>query len=312
MTVSLRDAAGVSIGLSQGSLLIGRAPSCHVVVSDPHASRRHVLVLEGEACALVVPLGRTQIELRGAPISEPTEARHGDVLVVGGARFTFEIPELSTSPAWSLEVGGRLYPVRRSGFRIGGSESADVRLPGWPPDGAKLFPVTGALLAEIEGPVTTTERVDESGLARLGDGSRLSCGGFSVVVRASIAALETADYNPAPSHAAIELMPNGALLRLTLDREHRVWLPQKRGDLVAALLSPLAGVRPGDWVSDDLLVQRVWGSESVTRTQLNTLIHRTRMSLSGAGLNGPSLLERAPGGGATRLRLAKDAEVSVA
>jgi DNA-binding winged helix-turn-helix (wHTH) protein len=96
-----------------------------------------------------------------------------------------------------------------------------------------------------------------------------------------------------------------------LTEQHTIFLPQKRGDLVAALLRRSGGVVPGDWVDDDVLVSRVWGSEGASRTQINVLIHRARQSLTEAGLNGPSLLERAPGGGATRFRLAAGAQVEM-
>jgi hypothetical protein len=49
----------------------------------------------------------------------------------------------------------------------------------------------------------------------------------------------------------------------------------------------------------------------VTRPEINTLISRCRRDLVEAGLAGPRLLERTPGGGATRIRLAPDAEVVV-
>jgi len=41
-----------------------------------------------------------------------------------------------------------------------------------------------------------------------------------------------------------------------------------------------------------------------TRVPLNVLLHRVRGSLTQAGLSGPALVQRAPGGGAVRLRLA--------
>lgn len=297
--------------LTNGSLLIGRAPTCHVVLSDPHVSRRHVLVLEVDGAAQVVPLGKGQIELGGRPLEEPAMVRDGDVLRIAGAAFTFEIPADPSEPMYILEVGQHRYPVRRQGFCIGDDEAADLRLPGWPEGAAVLFPVVGALLAELRPEVRVKGGRVEQGLTYLAGGSRLECAGMAVAVLVAKAAADTIDINPAPSHAALEMMPNGALLHVTIERAFLVWLPQKRGDLVAALLSPPAGLRAGEWVPDDQLLPRVWGSESASKAQLNTLIHRTRLSLTSAGLNGPALVERAPGGGATRLRLAKNAAVSV-
>lgn len=317
--MSLKDASGVRIPLANGSLLIGRSPSCHVVLSDPHVSRRHVLVLELDGAAQIVPLGKGKIELAGKALDEPAMAANGDRLVCGEATFMVEVPPSADAPGWVLEVGSHVYPVRGHGFRLGGGEANDLRLPGWPSTGATLYPVHGGLLAELGAEVEVqgaemdvgSDDLPDSGLVRLRSGSKLSAAGLTVRVALSQSVPATIDLNPAPSQATLELMPNGALLRVMLDRLFLVWLPQKRGDLVAALLSPPTGVKPGDWVPDELLLPRVWGNESASKAQLNTLIHRTRLSLTGAGLNGPSLLERAPGGGATRVRLAKNAVVSV-
>jgi len=90
-----------------------------------------------------------------------------------------------------------------------------------------------------------------------------------------------------------------------------VFLPSKRADLLAALLAPMHGQRAGDWISDEVLSERIWGNQQGSRTQLNTLIHRARASLSEAGVDGPALIERAPGGGATRLVLDADTTVSI-
>jgi hypothetical protein len=47
----------------------------------------------------------------------------------------------------------------------------------------------------------------------------------------------------------------------------------------------------------------------VSRPEINMLISRCRRDLVEAGLAGPRLIERAPGGGGTRLALAPGAEV---
>ena len=312
MTVSLKDAAGVRIALSHGSLLIGRAPSCHVVVSDPHVSRQHVLLLEVESTVQVVPLGKGRVELGGRPVEAPTLVSGTETLTVGTASFTFEMPQSSAPPQWILEAGAHRYPIRRQGFVIGDDDHADLRLPSWPVGAVRLFPVTNGLLAEVARGVEVDSGRTDGELTRLTSGSRLTCAGLDVVVALSSVAPATVDLTPEPTEAALELMPNGALLKLMLDRMHLVWLPQKRGDLVAALLSPPQRLAAGDWVQDDLLLHRVWGNESASKAQLNTLVHRTRHSFTCAGVNGAGILERAPGGGATRMRLARNAAVSVA
>jgi hypothetical protein len=49
----------------------------------------------------------------------------------------------------------------------------------------------------------------------------------------------------------------------------------------------------------------------VSRPEINMLISRCRRDLVDAGLAGPRLIERAPGGGGTRVTLAANAEIVV-
>ncbi|MFO0554719.1 MAG: FHA domain-containing protein [Polyangiaceae bacterium] len=310
MAVWLRDASGIRVPLTQGSLLIGRAPSCHVVVSHPRVSRQHVLITEVAGGAQVVPLGRAPIHLRGVPIEEPTQASHGDVLEVESDRFVLETAPASES-TWMLQAGSTQYPIRRAGFRIGGDKSDDLYLETWPAAGATLFPVVGAVVGEIHASVDVRGARMESGLVQMAAGTTLSAGGVTLTIVQPNDVLATADLDPLPTALHLELMPNGALLRITLEREFAVWLPHKRGDLLAALLSPPSSLKAGDWVPDDMLLPRIWGTEPSSRVLLNTLIHRTRLTLSAAGLNGPNLVERAPGGGSTRVRIARNASTRV-
>jgi hypothetical protein len=54
----------------------------------------------------------------------------------------------------------------------------------------------------------------------------------------------------------------------------------------------------------------VWpGNPGVSRSEINVHITRCRRDLVAAGLPGPRLIERAPGGGATRLTLGPNCEV---
>jgi hypothetical protein len=112
-----------------------------------------------------------------------------------------------------------------------------------------------------------------------------------------------------PTVVSFERVPNGALLRLG-SSGRLAFLANRRADLVAGLLPPLAATI-GEWVEDDALCERIWGSAGGTRERLNTLIHRTRASLTEAGLDGSRLLERAPGGGATRFAAGPGATLSV-
>ena len=224
----LRDESGVRVPLDPSGTVIGRSSSCTIVVDDPEVSRRHVLVLHADGATQVIPLGRRQPAVRGLTIEGPTWVEDGDELVVGRARFAFELRADATPHAPKADAA----------------------------------------------PHSPTEA------------------------------------SP-PSAVVFERVPNGALLRVTTASERTAFLPNKRADLVAALLHPSAGAA-GEWIEDDILCASIWGDEGGTRVQLNTLLHRTRASLTEAGLDGARLLERAPGGGAVRFLLAPHATVSIA
>jgi hypothetical protein len=89
-----------------------------------------------------------------------------------------------------------------------------------------------------------------------------------------------------------------------------VYLADRRLDLVMALLKPPSDYAPGDFIPDDVLRPLVWpGNPNVIRSEINVHITRCRRDLLAAGLAGPRLLQRSPGGGGTRLALAVGCEV---
>ena len=81
---------------------------------------------------------------------------------------------------------------------------------------------------------------------------------------------------------------------------------------MCALLRPPAEYRAGDFIPDDTVRSVVWPRRpEVSRPEINMLISRCRRDLVEAGLAGPRLVERAPGGGGTRLVLAAGAQVEL-
>ena len=97
---------------------------------------------------------------------------------------------------------------------------------------------------------------------------------------------------------------------MTVDgSEHSVYLPDRRCDLIATLLRPPDGTKPGEFLDDETLISRVWPGRSMSRSDLNVLVHRVRKSLASVGVDGGALLQRAKGGGGTRLALAGGARI---
>jgi hypothetical protein len=109
------------------------------------------------------------------------------------------------------------------------------------------------------------------------------------------------------------MLPRGGRVVFTVaGGDHAVYLADRRLDLLIALLRPPEDYKPGDFIPDDVVRQIVWPrNPAITRPEINMLISRCRRDLIQAGLAGPRLLVRAPGGGGTKLALAPDAEVEI-
>jgi hypothetical protein len=215
--------------------------------------------------------------------------------------------------AWLIEHEGYRYHVAAPSFRVGGGVD-DLVIAGWPPGAVVLHTVEGGLVADVRAPLYVAGRlVGEDELCALSDRDVLSFGEVRLRVRRDEAASASTvgAQMPLPSEVTLEFLPSGGILRLRAGEQHAVFLADRRCDLIAALLKPPDGIKPDEFVPDELLIPRIWGAEGASRTQLNTLIHRVRKTLTRAGLNGPRLLERAPGGGATRFLLAASARVTV-
>jgi len=333
---------GTSRPVGRGGLLIGRLGDCDIVASDPAVSRRHALVrLTGDG-AEVVPLGRGPVTLDGVELDGPRTLAHGDVLGVPGLELRVEIaiprPDRSARPRFVLERPGGGFGIAHTPFTVGGGDTDDLIVPGWPAGALRFHLAQGELFLEVCGGtayVNDREAPDDA-LEPLAVGDRVTLG--SETVRAApppggrprkrsqttttftiaategrIATTAVGARSELPSHVVVELLPRGGRVVFTVGgREHAVYLADRRFDLVVALLRPPGDYRPGEFVPDDTVRSIVWPRKAgVSRQEINTLISRCRRDLLDVGLAGPRLLERAPGGGGTRIVLADGAEVEV-
>ncbi|HMG52666.1 MAG TPA: FHA domain-containing protein, partial [Kofleriaceae bacterium] len=71
---------GPSRRVGPSGVLIGRQSDCDIVASDPSVSRRHALVRLTAGGAEVVPLGRSPVDVNGAPSARPRALADGDEL----------------------------------------------------------------------------------------------------------------------------------------------------------------------------------------------------------------------------------------
>jgi hypothetical protein len=110
-------------------------------------------------------------------------------------------------------------------------------------------------------------------------------------------------------------LPRGGRVVFTFhDGERAAYLPGRRFQLVWALLAPPPPHAAGELVPNADLIEQVWDDNPAfgCRKDLNVLLTRCRRDLVAAGIAPAALIERAPGGGATRVRLAPGARVTVA
>ena len=81
---------GRVIGLPEGESLIGRDEGCALRIDAPRVSRRHARVVVRGPEARIEDLGsKNGILVGGRKITGPVPLEDGDVIELGGARFTF-------------------------------------------------------------------------------------------------------------------------------------------------------------------------------------------------------------------------------
>jgi hypothetical protein len=310
---------GPSRRVGPSGVLIGRQSDCDIVASDPSVSRRHALVRLTAAGAEVVPLGRSPIDVNGAPSARPRSLADGDELRLPGLTLSVAItiprPDLAARGSFALDrAAGGSFGIPHTPFVIGGGDTDDLIVKRWPARVLSLHLAQGELFVELHAGAATRNDapLEPDAPAALAVGDVLACRGESFTVRAAGGAATTAlGGAELPARVAIEMLPRGGRVVFSIGASERaVYLADRRFDLVVALARPPGGHRAGEFVSDDALRAVVWPRRpSVTRQEINMLISRCRRDLVEAGLAGPHLIERAPGGGGTRLALAPDAEI---
>jgi hypothetical protein len=215
------------------------------------------------------------------------------------------------------ERGGS-FGIAHTPFVVGGDQTDDLIVKKWPGQALCFHLAQGELFVEVRRGKATCNDVPLAvgELEAVAAGDRLAYRGetFTVGESAGRAATTAVDRrSDLPVRVEIELLPRGGRVVFTIAAGDRaVYLADRRLDLMMALLRPPEGYTAGEFVPDDTVRAIVWPRNiAVTRPEINMLISRCRRDLVQAGLAGPRLLERSPGGGGTRIRLAANAEVVV-
>jgi hypothetical protein len=315
---SLVTRDGASRRVDRLGVVIGRDAECEIVVRDPAVSRRHAWIrVDVEGCELVV-LGRTPVACNGAPCDRTRRLVDGDELQLGELVLRVELArdDAARAPAFFLLVGSASYGISHTPFALGGGPSDDLALDGWPPRALAFHVADSELFVEPGVPGVTANGVAlETGeLAAVAIGDLIGCAHGIIAIGGGAERAHTTVTSgapPLPSKIVVEMLPRGGRVVFSMPGgDHCVYFPDRRLDLITALLRPPHGYLPGDFIPDDVLRPMVWpGNPGVIRSEINVHITRCRRDLIAAGLAGPRLLERAPGGGATRLALGPSCDV---
>lgn len=311
---------GPSRRVGPSGVLIGRQNDCDIVTLDPSVSRRHALVRITADGVEVVPLGRGPVEINGKSSDKPAVLADGDKLGVPGLTLEVKVSAVRPDPAarggfvLQRERGGS-FGIAHTPFVIGGGAADDLIIKKWPDALLSLHVAQGELFVELRTGKASHggEALEPGVLEPLVVGDTLGCRGelFTIAYAGSAATTAVASGQELPIKVEIEMLPRGGRVIFTTPVvERAVYLADRRFDLLMALLDPPEGHRAGEFISDDTVRAVVWPrNHAVSRPEINMLISRCRRDLLDAGLAGPRLIERAPGGGGTRLALAPNATV---
>jgi hypothetical protein len=280
---------GPSRRVGPSGVVIGRQSDCDIVAGDPSVSRRHALVRLTASGAEVVPLGRSPVDVNGAPTDRPRGLVDGDELRLPGlilaVAITIPRPDLAARAGFVLErAGGASFGIPHTPFVIGGGDTDDLIVKRWPARLLSLHLAQGELFAELHAGAATCNGapLEVDAPCAFAPGDTLACRGERFVVRAVGAAATTAlGGGELPARVAIELLPRGGRVVFSIGAgERAVYLADRRFDLVVALARPPGGLRAGEFVSDDALRAVVWPRRpQVSRPEINMLISRCRRDL---------------------------------
>lgn len=303
--------------LSVGSVLMGRGPDCDVVIADARVSRHHALLRVTGAGVEVVPLVRQLLAVNGAAVDAPRALRDGDALALADQVFTLraETADAGAEPdPWFIERDpGVLVAVGAERLSIGSGPDDRLVVREWEPAAVALEVVGGRLLLEVNADGFTADGPRVPGdLVPLRPGAAVSARGVTLRALSLPADLSQPTTRPLVDEVAVALLltllPRGGNLTVTAGaRTAKVYLADRRCELVALLMQPPRGYAVGELIPDNEVIDRLWGQARGGRTDLNTLVWRVRKDLADAGLQDVTLFERSNGG----LRLLAAAGASV-
>jgi len=304
--------------VGHGALLMGRDPGCDIVLSDGRASGRQALLRIARGGLELHPLGRNPTLVNDQPIDRLTLLGTGDTLRVPGVTFRVEIERTPSGDGlWLLQVGNASHRIPPQPLAVGSSPHDDLVIPGLPPGALTFFRAGDGLLLEVteEGFTIDGAPVEPDEVHPIGPTRTIAWGDVSMKVEnGSLGRTPTTHLSQLPILRRLQFryLPTGGTLTVDMSvEETEVRLSELRCRLVVALIQPPDPYVAGEFVPDEIVLPQVWPRQpDRSHYDLNTLVHRLRKDLLKAGLDPTQLVERARGGGGTRVRL-PDATIEI-
>lgn len=109
MQIMKGETPGTVLPLQTGRTVVGRHPTCHVVLDNAAVSRHHAQILESHGLYFLEDLrSRNGTFLNGEPLSTRAELRDGDQIRICDVIMSFQIDGTATPGAWAREpqLGG--------------------------------------------------------------------------------------------------------------------------------------------------------------------------------------------------------------
>jgi hypothetical protein len=292
-------------------LQLGRAANNDLVSADPRASRLHALVHADSEGPRLVPLGRAPVLVNGEAAAGPRRLSAGDRLAIPGLELRVEADAGAVPGRWLLAWDGGQQGLGGASCLVGGGAGDDLVIPWLPPSAFRVH-LDESPHAEVLVPLRVGEREAQPGeWVALLPGDRIGQPPLTFLAAAGGDASTVA--GPRAGRlltVSLELFgPGGGRLELGYEGATVILcLPERRADLVAALLSPV----PGAPIDDEVLARKVWGQlDAEPRLRINTLAWWTRRDLVAAGCPDGQLIERPRTGGVTRFRVEAGTRVVV-
>lgn len=309
------------VSIQGGSALVGRSRDCDVVLLDERVSRHHALFRVVEEGVELIALGQLPVVVNGVPVGAARRLTEGDVVDVAGVTFTLRRADPVESAAdvhWFAErTAGVLVRVGAERLTVGGGAGDHLAIPGWGPGAVALATVGSRLVAEVlsEGVAIDGPPRGLGDLVTLRSGARVEHRGSSFRVLALPAdpsrPTRKPDLDALPNAVTLTFLPRGGQLAVTVGaRILKLYLSEKRCELVACLIQPPTPYAAGELIPDAVIASRLWPSGGGGRTEINTLVWRVRKDLASAGFDDVSLIDRA--GGGLRLCLAEGGRSAIA